>query len=66
MNQDVTGFIQALNESWQAELCTRLCDVVHKAVPAYCNLNLITSKKWFNLIYEHKCIHSKSENISWG
>ncbi|BBI33909.1 DUF1801 domain-containing protein [Cohnella abietis] len=33
MNQEVTDFIEALPESWQAELSTRLREAVHRAIP---------------------------------
>ena len=33
MNQEVADFIQQLKEPWQAELCSRLRDVVHGTIP---------------------------------
>lgn len=33
MNQEVTDFIEAIKEPWQGELCTRLREVVHQAIP---------------------------------
>jgi hypothetical protein len=33
MNREVTDFIAALTEPWQQELSSRLCDVVHQAIP---------------------------------
>ncbi|BBH23640.1 hypothetical protein Back11_49850 [Paenibacillus baekrokdamisoli] len=33
MNQDVTDFIEAIKESWQGELCSRLREVVHQSIP---------------------------------
>lgn len=33
MNQEVTDFIEALPESWHAELSQELRDVVHRAIP---------------------------------
>ncbi|UVI30441.1 DUF1801 domain-containing protein [Paenibacillus spongiae] len=33
MNQEVTDFIEAVKEPWQGELCSRLREVVHGAVP---------------------------------
>lgn len=33
MNQEVTEFIEAIKEPWQVELCLRLRDVVHQAIP---------------------------------
>ncbi|SDM61277.1 hypothetical protein SAMN04488137_1026 [Fictibacillus solisalsi] len=33
MNQEVTDFIEALQESWQRELSTNLREVVHRAIP---------------------------------
>ncbi|UQZ35563.1 hypothetical protein C2I18_19785 [Paenibacillus sp. PK3_47] len=34
MNQEVTGFIAALQEPWQAEISASLREVVHQAIPA--------------------------------
>ena len=33
MNEAVTEYIQNLKETWQAEICTRLRQVIHQAVP---------------------------------
>jgi len=33
MNQEITDFIEALKEPWQAELSANLRQVVHQAVP---------------------------------
>ncbi|OBZ11071.1 DUF1801 domain-containing protein [Bacillus sp. FJAT-26390] len=33
MNQEVTDFIEAVKEPWQGELCSRLREVVHGAIP---------------------------------
>lgn len=33
MNQEVADFIQQLKEPWQAELCSRLRDVVRGTIP---------------------------------
>ncbi|WP_276353831.1 DUF1801 domain-containing protein [Cohnella caldifontis] len=33
MNQEVTEFISAVKEPWQAELCGRLRDLAHGAIP---------------------------------
>lgn len=33
MNQEVTQFIDEIKEPWQAELCSRLREVVHGAIP---------------------------------
>lgn len=33
MNQEVTGFIETLQESWQGELSTNIREVVHQAIP---------------------------------
>lgn len=33
MSQEVVEFIREVKEPWQAELCTRLRDVVHQAIP---------------------------------
>jgi hypothetical protein len=33
MNQDVTDFIQNIKVEWQAEVCHRLREVVHQAIP---------------------------------
>src|SRR5688500_16273138 len=33
MNQEVTGFIEKVKESWQASLCHELRQVVHRAIP---------------------------------
>ncbi|WNS45513.1 DUF1801 domain-containing protein [Paenibacillus sp. MMS20-IR301] len=33
MNQEVTDFIAGINLPWQAEICTRLREVVHDSVP---------------------------------
>ncbi|NQX67264.1 DUF1801 domain-containing protein [Paenibacillus alba] len=33
MNQEVSQFIEALKEPWQAELCFCLRDVVYEAIP---------------------------------
>jgi hypothetical protein len=33
MNQAATDFIEALKEPWQGELCARLREVVHQAIP---------------------------------
>lgn len=33
MNQEVTDFVRAVKEPWQGELCFRLREVVHGAIP---------------------------------
>lgn len=33
MNQEVTDFIEALQESWQKELSVNLREIVHQAIP---------------------------------
>ncbi|AZN41388.1 DUF1801 domain-containing protein [Paenibacillus albus] len=33
MNQEVTDFIENVKESWQAQLCQELRQVVHNAIP---------------------------------
>lgn len=33
MNQEVVDFIEAVKEPWQRELCSRLREVVHGAIP---------------------------------
>ncbi|GIO14648.1 hypothetical protein J19TS2_42030 [Cohnella xylanilytica] len=33
MNPEVADFIRQLKEPWQAELCARLRDVVHRTIP---------------------------------
>ncbi|MCR8636648.1 DUF1801 domain-containing protein [Paenibacillus radicis (ex Xue et al. 2023)] len=33
MNQEITDFIEAIKEPWQAELSARLRDIVHQAIP---------------------------------
>ncbi|GGG64441.1 DUF1801 domain-containing protein [Paenibacillus radicis (ex Gao et al. 2016)] len=35
MNQDVTDFINAVKEPWQAELCSRLRATVHETIPDF-------------------------------
>jgi hypothetical protein len=32
MNQEVTSFIQALNQSWQVEVCNQLRKMVHETI----------------------------------
>jgi hypothetical protein len=32
MNQEVTSFIQALNQSWQVEVCNQLRKMVHESI----------------------------------
>ncbi|MGO4547389.1 DUF1801 domain-containing protein [Paenibacillus sp. 2TAB23] len=33
MNQEVSNFIETVKEPWQGELCSKLREVVHAAVP---------------------------------
>lgn len=33
MNQEITEFIEAIKEPWQAELSAQLRDRVHQAIP---------------------------------
>ena len=34
MTQAVTEYLEKINQEWQAEICTRLRQIVHHAVPA--------------------------------
>lgn len=33
MNQDVTAFIENINQPWQVELCSRLREMVRQSIP---------------------------------
>lgn len=33
MNQDVTAFIENINQPWQVELCSRLREIVRQSIP---------------------------------
>jgi hypothetical protein len=33
MNQDVTAFIESINQPWQVEVCNRLRQMVHQSIP---------------------------------
>jgi hypothetical protein len=33
MNPDITQYIEQLDQPWQAEICTRIRDIVHHTVP---------------------------------
>jgi hypothetical protein len=33
MNQDVTDYIERIDQEWQAEVCTRVRQIVHEAIP---------------------------------
>lgn len=34
MNQEVTEYMQKINQQWQAEICTRIRQVIHQSIPA--------------------------------
>jgi hypothetical protein len=33
MNQEVTAFIESINQPWQVEICNRLRQLVHQSIP---------------------------------
>ncbi|TMV46809.1 DUF1801 domain-containing protein [Paenibacillus mesophilus] len=33
MNQEVTAFIESINQPWQVEVCNRLRQMVHQSIP---------------------------------
>jgi hypothetical protein len=33
MNQDVTVFIESINQPWQVEVCNRLRQLIHQSIP---------------------------------
>jgi hypothetical protein len=33
MNQDIAAYINKIDQKWQADICTRLDEIIHQAIP---------------------------------